>query len=129
MSISMLSGLGFSGLLFLFLTVHDAVMEKQYVRIESEIPFPIFHKTNGNFDLGDGRIKNGNIYFCSAGIVCVSLDGKPHSLDEILVQDISRLVYDAIHLYIYTKDGRQFRITLPDAERVIALLKERNWVE
>lgn len=103
-------------------------LDKRYAEIEKQIPYSIFYKTNGNFDLGC-KIRNGNIYFCKAGIVCVSLDEKPYSLDEILVQDIERMRFDKIHLHIFTKDGRSFRITLPDAEKIVELLKERNWVE
>lgn len=120
---------GFAVLLFIFLTVHRRYMAKRYAEIEAAIHSSIFHRSSGNFDLGGGKIRNGNVYFCGAGIVCVSLDGKEPSLDEILVQDIFRIEYDSIHLYIHTRDSRQFRITLPDATRIIDILKERDWVE
>lgn len=126
---ALLSGAGFGFLLFLFLAFHHGLTLKRYARIESEISSPIFFKSNGNFDLGGGSIRNGNLYFCEAGIVCVSLEGKTFSLYEILVQDISHIAYDTIRLYIHIKDGRQFRITLPDAAQVIELLIERDWVE
>lgn len=127
--LSLFSGIIFAALLFFVLTVHRRYMATRYAEIEATIPFPIFHKTNGNFDLGDGRIQNGNIYFCDAGIVCVSLDGNEPTLDEILVQDIFRIEYDSIRLYIHTRDGRQFRITLPDAAKIIDMLQKRDWVE
>ena len=47
---------------------------KAAAKLEKEIVSPIFYKTNGNFNLGNGKIKNGNIYFCEAGIVCVCLE-------------------------------------------------------
>ena len=126
----LISGLGgflFYILLFVFLLVYGKIMDKKYAEFEKEITSPIFYKTNGNFNLGNGKVKNGNIYFCEAGIVCLCLDEKPYALDEILVQDIDYYQFDDIHLNIFTKDGRLFVITLPDAQNVIKVLKENNW--
>ena len=75
--ISVLGGLVFFILLFLFLNVYGRIIDKRYAKFEKEISSPVFYKTNGNFTLGNGKIKNGNIYFCEAGIVCVSLEDKP----------------------------------------------------
>ena len=116
-------------LLFVFLLVYGKVMDKKYAEFEKEITSPIFYKTNGNFNLGNGKVKNGNIYFCEAGIVCLCLDEKPYTLDEILLQDVDRYQFDDIHLNIFTKDGRLFVITLPDAKNVIKTLKEKDWIE
>lgn len=116
-------------LFFLFFAIYKNILNKRYAKIETEIPFPIFYKTNGNFDLGSGRIKNGNLYFCDAGIVCVCMEEKPYTMDEILVQDISKIAFDSIHLHIRTKDNRLFKITTADASKVIELLKEKDWVE
>ena len=120
---------GISILSCLFFILYKKVMDRRYARIEAEIPYPVFYKTNGNFDLGGGRIKNGNVYFCEAGIICVSMEKKPYTLDEILIQDIYKISYDTIHLHIHTKDGRLFKITLPDASDVVELLKQKDWVE
>ena len=68
----LISGLGgflFYILLFVFLLVYGKIMDKKYAEFEKEITSPIFYKTNGNFNLGNGKVKNGNIYFCEAGIV------------------------------------------------------------
>ena len=111
-----------------FFVLYQKVLDKRYAQIESEIPYPIFHKTNGNFDLGGGKIKNGNIYFCDAGIVCVSMEEKPYTLDEIPMQNIYKISFDTTHLHIHAKDGRLFKVTLPDAETVVELLKEKDWV-
>ena len=116
-------------LLFVFLLVYGKVMDKKYAEFEKEITSPIFYKTNGNFNLGNGKVKNGNIYFCEAGIVCLCLDEKPYTLDEILLQDVDRYQFDDIHLNIFTKDGRLFVITLPDVKNVIKTLKEKDWIE
>lgn len=117
-----------AALCFLFMILYQKILNRRYANLEAQIPYPIFYRTNGNFDLGSG-IKNGNLYFCDAGIVCVSMEKKPYTLDEILVQDISMIRFDAIHLHIHTRDGRFFKITTADAPIVIELLKERNWVE
>ncbi|MBQ5761233.1 MAG: hypothetical protein IIW02_00285 [Clostridia bacterium] len=124
----LISGLGgflFYILLFVFLLVYGKIMDKKYAEFEKEITSPIFYKTNGNFNLGNGKVKNGNIYFCEAGIVCLCLDEKPYALDEILVQDIDYYQFDDIHLNIFTKDGRLFVITLPDAKNIIKVLNEK----
>ena len=124
--ISVFSGLLFYILLFLFLLVYGKIMNKRYEEFEKEITSPVFYKTNGNFNLGYGKVKNGNIYFCEAGIVCLCLDEKPYTLEEILVQDVDYYQFDDIHLNIFTKDGRLFVITLPDAKNVIKALKKKQ---
>ena len=126
--ISGLGGLLFFILLFLVLDVYGRMMDKRYARFEKEITSPIFYKTNGNFALGNGNIKNGNIYFCEAGIVCIGLEEKPYTLDEILLQDIDHYQFGDVHLNIFAKDGRLFVITLPDAQNVIEVLKEKGWI-
>lgn len=127
--ISVFGGLLFYILLLLFLLVYGKIMDKRYAKFEEEITSPVFYKTNGNFNLGNGKVKNGNIYFCEAGIVCLCLDEKPYTLDEILLQDVDHYQFDDIHLNIFTKDGRLFVITLPDAKDVIKALKEKDWIE
>lgn len=127
--ISVFAGLLLYILLFVFLLVYGKIMDKKYAEFEKEITSPIFYKTNGNFNLGNGKVKNGNIYFCEAGIVCLCLDEKPYTLDEILLQDIDRYQFDDIHLNIFAKDGRLFVITLPDAKNVMKTLNEKDWIE
>ena len=113
---------------FLLLLLQVHLTTRRYEKFEKEITSPIFYKTNGNFNLGGGRVKNGNIYFCEAGIVCVCLEDKPYTLDEILLQDIERYQFDNMHLNIIAKDGRIFVITLPDAQKVIEVLREKDWI-
>ncbi len=125
---SVFGGLLFYVLLFVFLLVHGKITDKKYAKYEKEITSPVFYKTNGNFNLGNGKVKNGNIYFCEGGIVCLCLDEKPYTLDEILLQDIDHYQFDDIHLSIFVKDGRLFVITLPDAKNVIKVLKEKEWI-
>ena len=123
-----LSGLLFALLLFPVLIVYGNIMDKRYAKFEKEITSSIFYKTNGNFNLGNGKVKNGNIYFCEAGIVCVCLEEKPYTLDEILLQDVERYQFDNIHLNIFAKDGRIFVITLPDVQKVIEVLRQKDWI-
>ena len=123
-----LSGLLFALLLFPVLVVYGNIMDKRYAKFEKEITSPIFYKTSGNFNLGNGKIKNGNIYFCEAGIVCVCLEEKPYTLDEILRQDIDRYTYTFSQLNVFTNDGRLFVITVPRADEIIDLLMRKGWI-
>ncbi len=126
--IGVICGIGFYLALLIFLYVYEEKMNKKYAEFEKDITSPIFYNTNGNFNLGNGKIKNGNIYFCENGIVCVCLEEKPYTLDEILLQDIDRYQYDNVHLNIYTKDGRVFVVTVPDVAKIIEILQEKKWV-
>ena len=121
-------GLLFALLLFPFLVIYEKIVSRRYAKFEQEITSPIFYKTNGNFNLGNGKVKNGNIYFCEAGIVCVCLEDKPYSLDEILLQDVERYQFDNIHLNIFTKDGRVFVLTTSDTAKIIEVLRQKEWI-
>lgn len=126
--LAVLSGLLFALLLFPVLVVYGNIMDKRYAKFEKEIASPIFYKTNGNFNLGNGKIKNGNIYFCEAGIVCVCLEEKPYTLDEILLQNIDYYTYTFSQLNVFTNDGRLFVITVPKADEIIDLLMRKGWI-
>ena len=123
-----LSGLLFALLLFPVLIVYGNIMDKRYAKFEQEITSPIFYKTTGNFNLGNGKVKNGNIYFCEAGIVCVCLEEKPYTLDEILLQNIDHYTYTFTQLNVFTNDGRLFVITVPKADEIIDLLIQKEWI-
>lgn len=118
----------FALFLFAFLVIHRKVTERKYTEFEKKLHSPVFHKTGGNFTLPGGRVRSGKIYFCRDGIVCVSLDGRPHTVDEILVQDIEKYRFDDIHLHIFARDGRVFLITLPDVPAIMEALREKNWI-
>ena len=126
--LAVISGLLFALLLFPVLIVYGNIMDKRYAKFEKEITSSIFYRTNGNFNLGNSKVKNGNIYFCEAGIVCVCLEEKPYTLDEILLQDIERFQFDNIHLNIFAKDGRVFVLTTPDAAKIIEVLRQKEWI-
>ena len=126
--LAVLSGLLFALLLFPVLVVYGNIMDKQYAKFEKEITSPIFYKTNGNFNLGNGKVKNGNIYFCEAGIVCVCLEEKPYTLDEILLQNIDHYTYTFAQLNIFTNDDRLFVITVPKVDEIIDILMRKGWI-
>ena len=123
-----LSSLLFALLLFPVLVVYGNIMDKRYAKFEKEITSPIFYKTNGNFNLGNGKVKNGNVYFCEDGIVCVCLEEKPYTLDEILLQNIDHYTYTFTQLNVFTNDGRLFVITVPKADEIIDLLMRKGWI-
>lgn len=128
--LSVLSGLLFALLLFPVLIICGNRMDKRYKAFEKEITSPIFYRTNGNFDLGNGKVKNGMIYFCEAGIVCVCLEDKPYSLDEILLRDIDHYSCTLTQLAVFTNDKRLFVITLPETtDGLIDLLMRKGWIE
>ena len=114
--------------LFVFLIIHEKVMNKKYAEFEKEILSPIFHKTNGNFKLQNGKIKNANIYFCEDGIVLISLDEKPYIMEEIHRSNIYRIQCDDIHFNINTSDGKFYIMTISDAKEVFQKLKEKDWI-
>ena len=126
--LAVLSGLLFALLLYPVLIIYGNIMDKRYAKFEKEITSPIFYKTNGNFNLGNGKVKNGNIYFCEAGIVCVCLEDKPYGVDEIRLQDIERYQVDNIHLNIFTKDGRVIVLTTSDVAKIIEVLRQKEWI-
>lgn len=126
--LAVISGLLFALLLFPVLVVYGNIMDKRYAKFEKEITSPIFYKTNGNFNLGNGKVKNGNVYFCEDGIVCVCLEEKPYTLDEILLQNIDHYTYTFSQLNVFTNDGRLFVITVPKADEIIDLLIRKGWI-
>lgn len=125
---AVIGGLFFHLVLFVFLIIHEKVMNKKYAEFEKKILSPIFHKTNGNFKLHNGKIKNANIYFCEDGIVLISLDEKTFIMEEIQRSNIYRIQCDDIHFNINTSDGKFYTITMPDAKEVFQKLKEKDWI-
>ena len=116
-------------LLSAVLRIHMRRLLKRYAQLEKDLALEYFHKSGGNFDLGGGNVKNGNIYFCEEKILCLSMEEKPFALDEVQKQDIARLDIEDIHMRIMTWDGRRYIITLPDAETIRQLLWDKNWLK
>ncbi len=117
-------------LLFPFLIVYEKIMNKRYARIEKGITSPVFYKTNGNFHLGNTRLKNGNIYFCESGILCVCLEEKPYLVHEILLPDISHYQFDDSRLTVFTKDNQFISISLTGQkiQEIKAALQKKGWI-
>lgn len=110
------------------LILQEKAMNKKYAAFEATITSPIFLKANGNFTMV-GRVRNGNIYFCEKGIIFASLDQSPTAIEQLLRHEIQRYEFDQAHMNVFATDGRKFLITTPDAQKIFATLKERNWVE
>lgn len=126
--LSVMCGTLFAILLFSYFLIYFNYYLKKYSEFEKSIISPVFYKTNGNFSLANGKIKNGNIYFCEAGIVCVCFEEKPYAIDKILVEDIENITYDTIHLTVTTKDGLSIYVTLSDTNNVVSALRKHNWI-
>ena len=114
--------------LHIIFSVLEKRRQKKYAKLEKEIKSPIFYQTEGVFHLGN-KVKNGNIYFCEEGIVLASLDEKPYACDEILISNIEKYEFGKAQMSIYTKDGRAFLISMPNAEIVLNELKSKNWIQ
>ena len=125
---AVIGGLFFYLVLFVFLIMHEKTMDKKYAEFEKKILSPVFHKTNGNFKLHNGKIKNANIYFCEDGIALITLDEKPYIMEEIKRSNIYRIQCDDIHFNINTSDEKFYIITMPNAKEVFRKLKERDWI-
>lgn len=104
-----------------------AKKNQQYQQLEQQLQLTYFHKSNGNFDLGNGNVKNGNLYFSDERIVCLSLEGNPYALETIEKSQIARIDSEDVHMRIMTWDGRRYIITLPDAPAICQLLRENGW--
>lgn len=126
--LSVLAGFLFGMLLFLALLIYDKWINRKYSEFERTIQSPIFYKTSGNFNLGNG-VRNGRIYFCENGIVCASLDEKPLAVEVLPLQNIERYEFDPVHMNIYVDDGRMFLITTSDAHEIPEILKSREWTQ
>lgn len=127
--ISIISGVSFCALLFIFLVIYGKYIDKRYCKLEQELSSRIFYKSNGNFKFAGNKIKNGNVYFCEDAIVCACLEEKPYLIDEIPVNKIVSLIFDNMHLKISTNDNREYLIMLCDATKIAELLHSKNWIK
>lgn len=50
-------------------------------------------------------------------------------LFPMLLPQIERYEFDQSHMNVFTKDGRNFLITTPDAQEILGVLKEAKWIE
>ena len=110
------------------LVLHEKTMNKKYAAFEASIQSPVFFKANGNFRMVN-RVRNGNIYFCQKGIIFAALDQSPAAIEQLLLPEIERYEFDRSHMNVFARDGRNFLITTPDAQKILEVLKEAKWIE
>ena len=125
--LSLLSGLLFFLILFLFLRLHRARQDRNYAEFEKTITSPVFFRTEGNFRTDSG-VRYGRVYFCEDGILCISLETEPPVLDQLLPSDIEAFQFQTPYFYIHASDGRSFCLTGSDTEAMAAALKEKGWI-
>ncbi|MBQ2960483.1 MAG: hypothetical protein IJE09_04600 [Oscillospiraceae bacterium] len=90
--------------------------------------FPFFYKTNCNFCQENGSVRNGKIYLCEDGILCVSLDKKPHAVDAIFPDDIESVHRTATDLLIRKQDGKDYLITSAHVQELAEQLSKSGWI-
>lgn len=126
--LSVAAMLTFYLLLFPYLVFHEKRLDKKYVEIEKQITSPVFYKTNANFDLGRGKIKNGNLYLCEEGIVCICVEAKPYIFQQIPLHNIKRFQFDDIHLNVFTNDDRVLVATACNMHEIVKSMREKQWL-
>ena len=126
--LSIISGLGFFLLLYIFLEIYIRKQNKRYKEIEEKIKFPVWYRSNCNIQAPKG-IRNGNVYFTDEGVLFVSLDKKPYIQEEILKANIKKLETDNVTcLLIYTNDDQLLIIRTGDLKTAIPVLQEHGWL-
>ena len=108
------------------LSITEARVNKRYAAIERLIQSPILYQTIANFNLGSGVV-NGKVYVCKSGIVFASVDQTPYAVQQIPADMLARYEHEEINLRLYTKDGREYHLVLPDAPEVIEAIKANYW--
>ena len=108
------------------LSVVEARVNKQYAKIERLLQSPILYQTVANFNLGSGVV-NGRVYVCKTGIVFASIDQTPYAVQQIPADMLARYEQEEINLRLYTKDGREYHLVLPDAPELVEVIKKHYW--
>ena len=112
----------------IILSITEARLNKRYAMIERLLQSPILYQTIANFNLGSGVV-NGKVYVCKSGIVFASVDQTPYAVQQIPAEMLARYEHEEINLRLYTKDGREYHLVLPDAPEVIEAIKANYWNE
>ena len=110
----------------IILSITEARVNKRYAAIERLIQSPILYQTIANFNLGSGVV-NGKVYVCRSGIVFASVEQTPYAVQQIPAEMLARYEHEEINLRLYTKDGREYHLVLPDAPEVIEAIKANYW--
>lgn len=108
------------------LSIVEVRVNRQYAKIERLFKSPILYRTVANFNLGNGVV-NGRVYICQSGIVFASIDQTPYAVQQIPAEQLERYEQEEINLRLYTKDGREYHLVLPDAPEVIEAIKANYW--
>ena len=123
------AGVMFFVLLLSFLFAYEYLIARRYAKFEKQLTSPVFYKTGALIAVGPKKARQCMVYFCEAGIVCTSLEEKPHLAEEVLLPNIDKYYYDHIHFHIITNDNRIFYLTLPEVSEVVDILKEKGWIQ
>ena len=112
--------------LHIILSVTEFRMEKQFDVIERALQSPVLYKTLANFQLGRDVV-SGKVFVCRDRIVFASVEKTPFSVQEIAAEQLERFDLDDIHLRLFTKDGKEYRLVLPDAPEIAQVIRETYW--
>ena len=112
--------------LHVVLSVTEFRMEKQFALIERALTSPVLYQTIANFQLGRDVV-SGKVFVCRDSIVFASVEKTPFSVQEIAAEQIARYELDEIHLRLFTKDGKEYRLVLPDAPEIAQVIRENYW--
>ena len=126
--LSIIAGLGYFLLLFIFLEIYMRKQNKRYEAIEKKINFPVWYRLNCNIQTPKG-MKNGTVYFTDEGVLFISLNKKPYIQEEIRKTNIKKLETDNVTcLFIYTNDDQVLIIRTGELKSVIPVLQEHGWI-
>ena len=112
--------------LHVLLSVTEARMNKQYAKIERTLQSPVIYQTIANFNLGRDVV-NGKVYLCRNSIVFATIDRTPYAVQQIPSDQLARYEQDEIHLRLFTKDGKEYHLVLPDAPELAQVIRENYW--
>lgn len=127
LKLALFCGLILYVLLAVYMLIHSAVVGKRYEKAEKNITSPVLYKANGNFQLGeDGKVANGNIYFCDDMVVFAALESKPYAAEGLCYDEIEGVSCDELHFTFYAKNGRVYFITVPNAPEIAKILEEKG---
>lgn len=112
--------------LHVVLSVTEFRMEKQFALIERALTSPVLYQTIANFQQGRDVV-SGKVFVCRDSIVFASVEKTPFSVQEIAAEQIARYELDEIHLRLFTKDGKEYRLVLPDAPEIAQVIRENYW--
>ncbi|MBR4768308.1 MAG: hypothetical protein IK088_04945 [Lachnospiraceae bacterium] len=125
---AIVAGALFAACLVIVLVVYNRGLKKKYAAVEAELTSRVMYIENGNFEYGDGKIRNGNLYFCEDDLVIASFDGKPYFTVKIEKGDISRIEFESGCMTLFTKDNHALLAALPDADEIAEMLKNTGWI-